>query len=109
MKRIGLFISVFFLGLMFWLHGPVGLFRVTSGSMEPAIKVGEICVVNRSFEFYALKEGDVIVFSYGNLMACHRIVSIDGKAYVTKGDANSNPDVFLVTKENYYGKVVAVI
>lgn len=94
------------IGLVLFIRGPVGILRVTSGSMEPALEVGDICIVDKRADFSGLKVGEMVVFYYGNdNKACHRIVEKSGSGFITKGDANENPDVFLLTKDNYYGRV----
>lgn len=95
------------LGFALFIRGPVGFLKVTSGSMEPALKVGNICIVDKKTDFSKLKVGEVVVFYYGNeSKACHRIVEKREDGFITKGDANLAPDVFLLTQKNYYGRVV---
>lgn len=100
------FMVTFAVGIVFFIRGPVGLFKVTSGSMEPELKIGDLCIVDRRTDFSKLRAGEIVVFCYGyNNKACHRIVEKREGGYITKGDANPSPDVFLLTKNNYYGKV----
>lgn len=100
----------FILGLILIIHGPVEILKITSGSMEPALKVGDLCVINRTADFSRLKVGEIVVFLYGNnSKACHRIVEKRDGGFVTKGDNNDIPDIFLLTRENFYGKLVISI
>lgn len=88
--------------------GPLRLIRITSGSMEPALKTGSYQVVNRGFSFEKIKAGDIVVFIVaGGGKAAHRVIEIRSDGLITKGDANEMPDLFLVTKENFYGKITS--
>ncbi|OGE05576.1 signal peptidase I [Candidatus Curtissbacteria bacterium RIFCSPLOWO2_01_FULL_41_18] len=92
---------------------------VRSGSMQPAIKVGDLVVVTsqtglitpQSTKLAKYKVGDVIAFKSdenSKLFTTHRIVGKeikDGKVfYQTKGDANNAADNNLVAEENIIGK-----
>lgn len=87
---------------------------VRSGSMSPAIGVGDL-VVARPFAG-SYERGDVIAFrSVGNstIMVTHRIVDVvdesGGVAYITKGDANDAPDTGAVTADRVVGRVVVTV
>lgn len=89
---------------------------VRSGSMEPAIKVGDLVVVNPKGEGLVYKEGDIIAFKGDKdpkILTTHRIVATqtkDGKLfYETKGDANKDSDNGLVASERVIGKVVFLL
>lgn len=81
---------------------------VKSGSMEPSIMTGGIVVIRKSATYVP---GDVITFqSQGaDIPTTHRIISVeegDGKTmFVTKGDANEDPDTEPVLRENVIGTV----
>lgn len=83
---------------------------VTTPSMHPAIKVGSLSLVEK-YEQSDIKVGDVIMFSnkYGENIV-HRVIEIheiDSKLFfVTKGDANLEPDGVLIDDSRYLGKVV---
>jgi signal peptidase len=106
------------LGILILLVGsifPVAGFQtkiVTSGSMEPSIQTGSMVVV-RSSDAYA--EGDVITFyerGKEELPTTHRIIGTDlvsGQVrFITKGDANDDPDSQPVSMSQVIGKVLAV-
>ena len=90
-----------------------GLYAIKSGSMEPALSIGQSVVTTSDYQ--DLQVGDIIVFSYveSSFCICHRIVEInevEGQTrYVTKGDNNSAVDPGYVTAENILGKVIDVI
>lgn len=80
---------------------------VRSGSMEPAIKTGDLILVKPQATY---KIGDVISFSdpqKPKTTVTHRIADIqqqDGKTfYKTKGDANEEADFNLVPAKNVIG------
>lgn len=89
-------------------------FVVTSESMSPAIPLGSIVLVDdRGTEAY--ETGDVITFRTGSDPAptTHRIADVrqtdDGQAFVTKGDANDDPDSSTVDPEQVLGEVALTI
>ena len=92
---------------------------VRSGSMSPAIGVGDLVVVNARKPvaapapsiFPKYQVGDIVAFSGQkdtSTITTHRIVDIkaeDGKIqYVTKGDANDSTDSGLVAEDKILGK-----
>lgn len=85
-------------------------FSIISGSMQPAIDIGDIIIVK---EEKNLKIGDIITFRRDNNMITHRIVQIlnsDGKEqYITKGDNNNTEDEKYVTNSEIEGKVIRKI
>jgi len=90
---------------------------VESGSMEPAIKVGSVVVVKPA-ESYQV--GDIVTYEGGfkdekgkSIPVTHRIVEENTSGslttYVTKGDANDDPDNRDVRKGQIIGKVLVDI
>ncbi len=92
-------------------------FRVISGSMEPTIQQDSFVLVKK-VDPSTLAEGDVISFysrdpALMGAVNTHRLIEIaaddDGKTvFVTKGDANSIADEYVVYPETVIGKVVGV-
>ena len=89
------------------------ILAVTSGSMQPAIKVGSIVVVQPIKNY---KVGDIISFNSGVTKkdnTTHRIVEIKGsgnnQTYVTKGDANKTNDQKEVPISKVIGKKIFTI
>jgi signal peptidase len=96
---------------------------VRSGSMQPAIGVGDLVVVHQSSRITApapgifpkYKVGDIVAFSGGNskVLTTHRIVNVatvDGKiSYQTRGDANNAPDDNQVSEDKILGKTTIKI
>jgi signal peptidase len=79
---------------------------VMGGSMEPTIPVGSIVVVKK-VNPEDVKVGDVIAFETGESRTMHRVIDKvveDGSFYLrTKGDANEDPDPWIVKPEDVQG------
>ena len=85
---------------------------VLGGSMEPTIPVGSIVII-RNVNPEDVKVGDIIAFRTGDSRTIHRVIEkvvANGSFYFrTKGDANEDPDPWIVKPENVYGKLLLVI
>ena len=97
----------------------VGLFPfqpalVGSGSMEPEIKTGDVVIIV-DIPTENIVTGDVIQFLVpGDIKVMHRVIEIQetetgGKLFITKGDANEEPDSEPVLPDNVLGKAVFTI
>lgn len=80
---------------------------VLSGSMEPAIQVGDLIFIHET-DTSQLKEGDVICYLTSGKAITHRIVGVtsgeDGQIrYVTRGDANNTEDRLAVSADQIEG------
>lgn len=94
---------------------PLGLFTIISPSMTDAINVYDV-VFTKKVDTNTLVSGDVITFYstnpfYQGTPITHRIVDVinvpdTGKMFVTKGDANLEPDKERVYPVNVVGKVL---
>jgi signal peptidase I len=82
---------------------------VLSGSMRPTMDVGDMAIV-REVPADSIQPGDIIQFWRDGEMIIHRVVEArgkgDGRLFVTKGDANAEPDSALVTSGQVRGEVV---
>jgi len=103
-------IAILLIVSVFPITGNYKLMIVQSGSMEPAIKLGSVVIVKPANDY---KIGDVISFgavTKTKAPTTHRISDIkveNGKiSYITKGDANDNPDQREVLKNEVMGKVL---
>ena len=67
------------------------MMTVTSGSMWPVLKKGDLIFV-RSTEPEDIKVGTLVVFSHRGGLAVHRTIRIEGNIITTRGDANPNED-----------------
>lgn len=75
---------------------------VTSGSMEPSIRVGDVVLVDPGYQQPG--EGSVLAYETGEGVTIHRVVSAnpDG-SLVTKGDSNVGPDSTSVRPDEVLG------
>lgn len=91
------------------------MFRVVTGSMEPTIPVGSLLICKQT-GMETVQVGDIICFRaqesviFGQ-MVTHRVTGIfsavDGSLlFETRGDANLVADGFMVSQNNFVGKVV---
>ena len=114
--KIALIVSIATITTIFLLfYRPVSLAGDTryepvfTGSMEPAIPVGSIVVI-KPVDPESLKEGDIICFKLSEPTSItHRIVNITNEGFITKGDANEDPDQWIVKRENVIGKAIFTI
>ncbi len=82
---------------------------VLSGSMEPEIKTGSVCLIDTSCDYDELEVGDVIAFTNGRISVTHRIYEMRDGLIRTKGDANESPDQYFISEGNYFGRYVGSI
>ncbi len=79
------------------------VFKVATGSMEPYLKVNDRVLIKESNDY---KVNDVVTFIDKNgQYVTHRIIKIDDKEVITKGDSNNTEDEPIV-KNNIVGKVI---
>src|SRR3989344_5729299 len=93
---IGLAISGAFLVAYFTGHKPFGLYVVSSGSMEPAIKTGSVIAVAPQPVY---RVGEVITYKTtpeAKSTTTHRVVGTGGGFFKVAGDANDEVDPGLV-------------
>jgi signal peptidase len=116
---IGIGVLVVWLGIWF-AFGANPFYVVSSGSMEPVLKVNDVLIVRDGESWEELNVGDIIVFNRpegGDRVIVHRIVDTDvdgdGEMMIrTKGDANpaSIPGTdYPIRQDDYIGKVIYVI
>lgn len=90
--------------ILLYLYGIVP-YVVLSGSMEPTIKTGSLCFINKNIKYTNIKENDIIAFKLNKkTLVTHRAIKINNKGIQTKGDNNTKADQIIITKENYVGK-----
>ena len=76
------------------------IYRVISGSMQPAFQIGDVIIVKKSNNY---SERDIITYSNGLTTITHRIIAINNDEVITKGDANEVDDK-PINKEQIIGK-----
>lgn len=62
---------------------------VVSNSMYPYLEINDLIIVKKTNDY---EVGDVIVYDDGSVLVVHRLVEIDDKLFVAKGDANDSND-----------------
>lgn len=78
--------------LAFALRTDCPLATITSSSMWPTLKRGDLVVV-KGIDESAVSVGDIVVYESGTgTMVIHRVITVDGQTLVTQGDANGEPD-----------------
>lgn len=76
---------------------------VTTGSMEPEIKPGELVIIS---EIENYKPGDIITYQDNEgFLVTHRITEINQDSFIAKGDANNLSDEEN-SNSNIKGKVI---
>ena len=95
----GVFLGLYLIGITPYV--------VLSGSMEPTIKTGSLCFINKHSSFEDIKEKDIIAYRLNNgILVTHRAIKITKSCIVTKGDNNNVDDGCNITKDNFVGKNV---
>ena len=83
------------------------ILEVVSGSMEPTIKIGDLIIINTKEKDY--KKDDIVTFyDVNGSFVTHRIISINDKVMVTKGDNNNTIDEE-ISVDNIVGEYVLKI
>ena len=67
----------------------IGASVVLSGSMEPALSVGDLLIFTEEENY---EVGDVVVYQSGRTPVVHRIIALDAETVTTRGDANNPAD-----------------
>ncbi|RLG16450.1 signal peptidase I [Nanoarchaeota archaeon] len=103
------FVSILIFSLVVVLISKVGSERflvVLGGSMSPTINMGDLVIVTPT-NFEEVKINDVIAFRDRdrNIPVTHRVVNITEGGLITKGDANEDPDHWVVKPDDIIGKV----
>lgn len=107
---------LFVLAAVFSVYFQTGFLTITSRSMEPTIKAGDM-VLTRMISTKEIQPRDIVVVPLPeneNLRYSHRVISVDqngGEIVVkTQGDANPTPDKWeLAITSQDATKVIAVI
>jgi signal peptidase len=92
-------------GLRFFFSTDMPLVAVASGSMRPALEVGDLVIV-QGIPASEIKEGDIIVFNRPSekTYTIHRVIAIETLAnetirFKTKGDANPTEDPWILEQD----------
>jgi signal peptidase len=95
------------------LGTPTPFFVVSSGSMIPTLKVGDVIAIKNGGSIESLKIGDIIVYKYPistDRIIVHRVNDVvrdaEGIGIKTKGDNNPSQDSWTVRPQHYLGTVI---
>ena len=96
-------------GLAYVLKTEHPMASITSGSMWPSLKRGDLILIKGVESREEVKVGDIVVYTNPKGFTIHRIVEINGHALVTKGDANNVKDApitfdEIIGKPLYFGE-----
>jgi len=91
---------VILVGLIYGI--PKGLTRVlktdypmasiTSGSMWPSLKRGDLILIKGIESKEEIKVGDIVIYKNPKGFTIHRVIKMNEDTFVTKGDANNVED-----------------
>ncbi len=107
-------VAIFSVIMVFFSFGYLGVKPtvIYSGSMNPTVEVGDIVLIQK-VDTTSIQPGDIIQFYQDNVTVIHRVVRTtesDGqKHFITKGDANDDPDFKPVPLNYVLGKSVFTI
>ena len=79
-------------GLSYLLETDYPMASITSGSMWPALKRGDLIFIQGVNVKEEIKEGDIIVYKNPKGFTIHRVIQLNKNTLVTKGDANNVAD-----------------
>jgi signal peptidase I len=103
----GWLVGALIVSLLLWVVTPMLALGwkpmvVTSGSMSPLIRTGDVVMIDP--EFKSPGEGSVVAFNSGDDVMIHRIVSAERDGtLISKGDANPRPDSSPIAAEDVIG------
>lgn len=86
----------------------VGYFTFAGDSMLPTLPNQGVSAVDVAFPFESLMQGDVVVYwDYKReIFTQHRLAVKQGRAWIARGDNNTEHDAPFVTSSNFLGKVL---
>lgn len=83
------------------------LAAITSQSMYPTLKRGDLVLMEGVDDVTDLKVDDIVAYEHEDGFAIHRIVRIEGETITTKGDANPEEDA-PITFDKVIGRTLTV-
>ena len=94
-------------GLAYVLKTEHPMASITSGSMWPELKKGDLILIKGIDNKEEINIGDVIVYSNVKGFTIHRVIEMNKDSLVTKGDANNVKDS-PVKYEEVVGKALTI-
>ena len=82
---------------------------IATGSMNPAIKRGDVVIVKKTTDYDKIEVGQVFAYNYHNVLVVHRVskkIKVDeGYIFYSKGDANEEEDNYKIEQDMIEGIV----
>ena len=94
-------------GLAYVLKTEHPMASITSGSMWPELKKGDLILIKGIESKEEINIGDVIVYSNVKGFTIHRVIEMNKDSLITKGDANNVKDS-PVKYEEIIGKALTI-
>ena len=94
-------------GLSYLLKTEYPMAAITSGSMWPVLKKGDLILIKGINEKEEIKLDDVIVYRNEKGFTIHRVIKLNEETLVTKGDANNVKDK-PIKYEDVIGKLLVM-
>ena len=94
-------------GLVYVLKTEHPMASITSGSMWPSLKRGDLILIEGIDGKEEIKINDIIVYKNPKGFTIHRVIEINEDTLVTKGDANNVNDP-PVKYEEIIGKIFSI-
>ena len=94
-------------GLAYFLKTEYPMASITSGSMWPVLKRGDLILIKGINSKDEIKIGDIVVYKNPKGFTIHRVVKLEWNAVTTRGDAN-NVDDQPVSYEEIIGKPLVI-
>lgn len=91
--------------LVLILKTPYPMASITSGSMWPALKRGDLVLIKGVNNKEGIEVGDIIVYKNPLGFTIHRVIEINDQTIITKGDANNITDP-PIRREDIIGKTL---
>ena len=79
-------------GLAYILKTDYPMASITSGSMWPVLKKGDLVVIKGVDSKENIKIGDIVVYTNPKGFTIHRVIKLNEDTLITKGDANNVSD-----------------
>lgn len=87
------------------LNTPYPIASITSSSMWPVLKSGDLIFIKGASGRGDINLGDIVIYRNEEGFTIHRVVKLDDETFVTRGDAN-NVDDQPVKYQELIGKTV---
>jgi len=79
--------------LSYYLKTGYPMAAITSGSMWPTLKSGDLVLIRGISAAGDIQNGDIVVYQNHRGFTIHRVVAKNNDTFITKGDANNVFDI----------------